>query len=164
MSANRFKPHVVVIPEDRANSQLANGFQQHYAVNFRAIDIRTEAGGWQRVLDVFDKEFVSYLRSHRHGHVVMLIDFDNKGEVRRSECEQRIPEDLRPRVFLIGSSDAPEDLKGQLKMTLEEIGNALAEDCNQEDLGRWNHPHLVHNRDELQRMVVALKPIIFIEA
>jgi hypothetical protein len=161
VSVNKFRPHVVVIPEDRADSELANGFQQHYAVNFRAIDIKPEAGGWQHVLDKFESDFVQYLRNYREGHVVMLIDFDEKGEARRSKCEQRIPDDLKSRVFVIGTSDTPEDLKKELNLTFEQIGEALAQDCSREDLGRWGHPHLVHNRAELQRMASIIKPIIF---
>jgi len=161
VSINKFKPHVLVIPEDGADRQLANGFQQYFAVNFRAIEIKKEAGGWLHVLDVFEQEMVRYLRNYPNGHVVMLIDFDEKGEARRSKCEQRIPEDLKHRVFLIGTSDSPEDLKKELKLTLEGIGHALAEDCNKDDLGRWAHPHLVHNLPELQRMMPIIKPIIF---
>jgi hypothetical protein len=32
MSANKYKPHVVVLPEDDANRQLANGFLTHPVV------------------------------------------------------------------------------------------------------------------------------------
>lgn len=91
----------------------------------------------------------------------MLVDFDENGEKRRSKCEERIPEDLKSRAFLIGTSDTPEDLKKEMRMTFEEIGRALAEDCGRSDFGHWAHPHLVHNLAELQRMASIVRPIIF---
>ena len=36
---NRYKPHVLVVPEDDANRQLANGFLQNPALNLRAIQV-----------------------------------------------------------------------------------------------------------------------------
>jgi len=160
MSVNREKPHLWAIPEDKANAQILNGFLMHYSVNFRAIGINPVAGGWGRVLDIFEEEYVQYLRNYPASHVVMLIDFDEKGEARRSRCEQRIPNDLKPRTFLLGTSDAPEDLKKALNLTFEQIGEALAQDCSRDDLGHWGHPHLAHNLSELQRMLPTLKPII----
>jgi hypothetical protein len=161
MSVNKYKPHIWVIPEDDANRQLVNGFLQHSAVHFRAVGISKPAGGWQRVLDVFEEEFVQHLRNYSSAFLVMVIDFDESVEDRRSICEQRIPEDLKSRVFLIGSSDEPERLRVELNMSFEAIGEALARDCDREDLGRWGHPHLSHNLAELQRMLPDIKRIIF---
>ena len=161
MSANRYKPHVLLIPEDEADRELAFGFSYHPALAQRILDIRPPAGGWSHVIHVFESEYVSHLRKHRGAHVVLLIDFDEKGENRRSTCEARIPDDLKPRTFLIGTSDAPEDLKRELNLTLEQIGTALADDCGRDDLGRWTHPHLVHNVAELRRMLPTVHPILF---
>lgn len=110
MSVNKYKPHVWVIPEDDANRQLANGFLQSHTVNIRAIGINPPAGGWTNVLDVFEDEFVPYLRKWQHAHVVMLIDFDNTND-RGSKCDQRIPDDLKQRVFVLSSRENPERLK-----------------------------------------------------
>lgn len=161
MSINRFRPHVVAIPEDRANEQLATGFQQYYAVNYRSIDIKGVAGGWLRVLEMFEKEYVRYLRNYQYGHIVMLVDFDKQGEVRRGECEQRIPDDLKPRVFVLGTGIAPEDLRSELNLTFEEIGGLLARDRSKDDWGQWRHPHLVHNLPVLERLLPVIKPIVF---
>jgi hypothetical protein len=91
----------------------------------------------------------------------MLIDFDEQGEERRSICEARIPDDVKRRTFLIGTKDEPEDLEREMKMTAEQIGMALAQDCGKADLGRWRHPHLAHNLAELRRMIPIIKPIVF---
>ena len=161
MSINKYQPHVWLIPEDDANRQIAVGFRAHGAVDVRRVGISDPAGGWGHVCDVFETEFVPYLRAYQNGHVVMLIDFDEQGEARRSACAQRIPDDLMTRVFLIGSMATPEQLRAELSMSYERIGETLARDCSLADLGRWCHPHLSHNLDELRRMVPILRPIIF---
>ena len=84
MSINKYKPHIWVIPEDDANRQLANGFVQHHSIDIRAIEIDAPAGGWEDVLKLFEREFVQYLHNNQLAHVVMLVDFDEKGVVRRT--------------------------------------------------------------------------------
>ena len=92
--------------------------------------------------------------------MVLLIDFDEVGD-RRAQCEHRVPDDVKPRVFVVGSKDEPETLKGELGMPLEKIGWQLAQDCLSDDLGWWRHPHLSHNSAELQRLVQVVKPMLF---
>jgi hypothetical protein len=82
MSVNKYKPHIVLIPEDDANRQLAIGFLQHYAVNTGVMDIRAPAGGWPEVLAIFQKEYVKYLHAYSNAHVCMLVDFDDNIEGR----------------------------------------------------------------------------------
>ena len=161
MSGNRYRPHVVVILEDDANRQLANGFKNHWAVAQRNLVVQPEAGGWRAVLDVFESDHVPSMRKNHSLIVVLLLDFDEKGEDRRSTCEERIPDDLKERVFLLGASDAPEDLKKAMKMTLEQIGTALADDCNLALSDQWAQSHLAHNIPELQRMTPIIRPIHF---
>jgi len=161
MSVNKYKPHVWVIPEDDANRQLVNGFLQYHSVDVRAIGVDTPAGGWGSVLEVFETQFLHYLRKWPCSYVVMLIDFDQKAESRRSKCEERIPEDLKSRVFVLGSKENPEQLRKEMKTGFDKIGEGLAEDSLREDCGRWTNPHLSHNREELLRMVNTIKPIIF---
>ncbi len=160
MSVNKHKPHVLLIPEDDANRQLANGFLLHYAVDARNVAIRTPAGGWRKVLEVFESEYLPLLRKNPNAHVVMLIDFDEVAD-RMAQCVQVIPDDLRFLVFILGAKDEPETLKGELKMAFEEIGRALAQDCLKDDFDLWRHPHLIHNNAELQRLVDVIKPILF---
>jgi hypothetical protein len=160
MSVNKFKPHVWIIPEDRADEELANGFLLHYAVAERAAQVARPAGGWSKVLDVFETEYLKLLQNP-NAHVIMLIDFDEKIEDRKTHFERRIPEGVRSRVFVIGSKGTPESLKRELGMTLERIGTALAEDCLEKDFEVWHHAHLMHNSDELQRLVDIVKPILF---
>ena len=45
MSVNRHQPHVLVLPEDDANRQLANGFRlDQYLLNWKIQVLR--GGGW----------------------------------------------------------------------------------------------------------------------
>jgi hypothetical protein len=162
MSVNKFRPHVFLIPEDDADRQLAIGFLGHFAVDDRVVDMRDPAGGWIKVLDVFEEEYLMKLRGSDKAHLVMLIDFDDKDIAgRRDLFEQRIPDDVKPRVFVIGSKVDPEALQRELGMTREQIGKALAEDCLKKDFELWRHAHLVHNGSELERMSQVVKPILF---
>jgi len=160
MSTNKYKPHVLVIPEDDANRQLVNGFLLHYAVNDRYIQIMTPAGGWRSVLDVFKKEYIQYLNSYNMAHVIMIIDFDGDTN-RREECEQQIPDNIRDRVFIIGSIDEPETIKQDLHESLEQIGWLLATGCSNETYSLWHTPHFEHNASELAKLIVTVRPIVF---
>ena len=53
MSVNKYKSHIFVLPEDDANSQIANGFVLDPNLNARAIQILLPAGGWTKVVDEF---------------------------------------------------------------------------------------------------------------
>ena len=162
MNVNIYKPHVLLVPEDAANRQLAVGFQNHEAVADRLINIRKPAGGWEKVLDVFQVEYVPLLRNSPLALVIMLIDFDDKDiDQRRKLFADKIPDEFRSRVFVIGAKDEPESLKREFKRTLEDIGKVLAHECFEGQFNLWAHSHLSHNSEELKRLVAAVKPILF---
>lgn len=160
MSVNKFKPHVWIIPEDDANRQLANGFLQHHAVDLSQADVGNPARGWPKVVEVFRNSYLSLLRKYPEGHVIILVDFDENVD-RGIRIQNEIPNDVKSRVFIIGSWDDPEALRESLKMTFEAIGLGLAQDCLKEEPGLWDHPHLRHNGDELRRLTGPVKPILF---
>jgi hypothetical protein len=160
MSVNKYLPHVWVIPEDDADRQLAEGFLLFDAVAVRTVGIRAPAGGWLKVLDVFETEYISLLRRWKDSHVVMLLDFDGHPE-RREILEARIPEELKPRVFTIGSGENPEVLRQAFQTTLERIGTLLAEECYSENYNRWTHPLLLHNDVDLQRLRLTVRKFVF---
>jgi len=62
MSVNKYKPHVVVLPEDRANLQIANGFLLNPDLNERLIQVLPHVRGWQTVLNKFVDERVPVMR------------------------------------------------------------------------------------------------------
>ncbi len=60
MSQNRERPHILVLLEDDANRQLANGF--HLQVDWtlqRQMQVLPVAGGWGEVLNLFEAELVA---------------------------------------------------------------------------------------------------------
>jgi hypothetical protein len=161
MSINKFKPHVYVIPEDRDNEQIADGFVNHQSIDERRIQIMPSAGGWPHVLRTFQNEYIPSLRQYPEGYVVMLIDFDEVYNTRRLEFENAIPDDLKDRVFVLGCHDEPIDFKNAISASFEEIGRKLADDCDADTTATWNHEHLKHNDPDRSRLVKAVRPILF---
>lgn len=65
MSPNRHRPHVLVLPEDDANRELANGF--HLQIDLtrqRQMQVLPVAGGWNEVLKRFKSEHVRASRDY----------------------------------------------------------------------------------------------------
>ncbi len=157
---NKYRKHVYLVPEDDADRQIADGFILHHRVNETRIKVVPPAGGWSNVLKTSRDEYIPTLRKYDLAHVVMLIDFDGNVDARRVEFEQAIPDELKGRVFLVGSRDNPEILKKELKMNLGEIGESLARDCDAGTTEYWDCEQLQHNDAELQRLVRSVKPFL----
>ena len=157
---NRLKPHVLVLPEDDADGQLANGFVLHPGVAPRAIQILPEAGGWNSVLSCFVDEHVAGMDKFPHRFMILLIDFDRDGD-RLNKARARIPLHLKDRVFVLGVWSNPEDLKRSLSATFEQIGTRLAQECRDGTGDTWEHDLLRHNSDELYRLRIKVMPMVF---
>jgi hypothetical protein len=158
---NKYVSHVYVIPEDDRDRQIADGFILHHQVNDTRIQVVPPAGGWSKVLKTFRDEYVPKLRDYQGAHVVMLIDFDDQVEKRKADFEQAIPDEIRTRVFVVGSKQNPETLKKSLKISFEEIGESLAGDCDAGTAEHWDHEQLKHNEAERQRLVQNVKQFLF---
>jgi hypothetical protein len=158
---NRQRQHVYVIPEDDADRQIANGFVNHHRVDGRRIQVMPAAGGWSPVLDTFKKEYISLLQGSAFAHVVLLIDFDGKFDTRFPQFSDAIPVDIRDRVFVVGASRRPEDLRISLGISFEKIGETLADECGSGTLEFWNDPQLAHNDVERNRMDGKLRSFLF---
>ncbi len=159
MSVNRYKPHVFVLPEDRANSQLANGFLLDPTVSTQ-IQVLEEAGGWMPVLERFITDEVAGMERYHYRFMVLLIDFDGEEE-RLNNAKARIPQHLTERVFILGTLTEPEDLKSAGLGSYETIGSALAQDCREGTDKTWSHELLRHNASELDRLHEQVRPILF---
>jgi hypothetical protein len=83
--SNKHKPHVIVLPEDDANRQIANGFLLDPSIKPRNIQVLNPAGGWGKVLDSFLEDHVAGLRKWPERHLVLLIDFDEHVEARTQQ-------------------------------------------------------------------------------
>jgi len=158
---NRFQPHVLVLPEDDANSQLANGFLLDLDQSaLSRIQVLPEAGGWGAVLDTFESDHIAGMDRFSERYLILLIDFDGK-EGRMSDAKQRIPERLSHRVFILGAWTEPEALKRAGLGSYETIGKATAKDCREETDTTWGHDLLRHNASEINRMRQHVRPILF---
>lgn len=176
MSANKFKDHLIIIPEDDANRQIATGFQDAPAIGDAQsgqIQIAPEVGGWEKVSTVLLKSHISGLCKYPKRSVLLLIDFDVeecneekkriKIKKRRAKVIKDIPKDLLDRVFVLGVLDEPENLVKAKNSpnSFEDIGKALAQDCFDGTDHTWKHELLKHNKDELARLEKAVKPFLF---
>lgn len=156
---DKYQRCLLVLPEDDADRQIANGFRIG-CVNQRRIQVLREAGGWLKVFESFDEVHSAQMRRYSKRWMVLLIDFDNK-ERRLEYVKSKIPADLADRVFVIGVFSNPEDLKNKTHMKFEEIGRELAKNCADNTLGLWEHELLIHNKPELERMISSVKPLLF---
>lgn len=160
MSVNRHKPHILVLPEDDANRQMAKGFETSLPQSAtRAFQVLQEAGGWRKVLECFESEHVGLMMANQHRYMVLMIDFDGQ-QARFGEAQAIIPANLRDRVFVLGARTEPEDLRADLG-TFETIGEALARDCRDGTASTWGHADLQHNTAEITRMRDTVRPILF---
>jgi hypothetical protein len=159
MSVNKHLPHVLVLPEDDANRQLATGFQLDPLLDTRRMQILEEAGGWREVLNRFQADHVPEMNRYHNRFMVLLIDFDGREE-RLNEARAAIPEHLRGRVFILGAWSQPEELRQNLGR-YETIGLAMAKDCRDNAESTWGHNLLSHNAGELERLRIHVRPILF---
>lgn len=160
MSINCYKPHVLILPEDRANAQLANGFVRETSPEYSAIQVLPEAGGWSAALDLLKGTHVSSMRKFPERILVLVIDFDGQFSQRINHVKASIPADLTERVFVLGSEREPENLKMQLG-SYETIGSGLAQDCRDQTNTIWQHPQLQHNAGEVARLAPLVRSFLF---
>lgn len=159
MSVNKYLPHVFVLPEDDANRQLANGFQQDPMLDDRRMQILDVAGGWGEVLHRFKVEHVPEMDRYSARHMVLLIDFDGY-QGRLNTANAAIPDRLKDRVFVLGAWKEPENLPQKLG-SYETIGLAMAKDCRDNTEATWAHELLCHNAGELDRLRKLVRPFLF---
>jgi len=160
MSVNKHLPHVLVLPEDDANRQLANGFQLDPLLDERRMQILEVAGGWVEVLNRFKDEHVPEMDKYASRFMVLVVDFDGR-ERRLDRISAEIPEHLRERVFVLGTLSNPEKLRQAMGGKYESIGLAMAQDCRNDTGEIWSHNLLCHNAGELERMRKSIRPVLF---
>jgi hypothetical protein len=165
---NRERPHVLILPEDAANRDIANGFYLDVD-HQRALQVLPVQRGWTNVRDALQQTYVPELRRFRCAHLVALIDFDSQpGRHTLFTDDLELPADIAERVFIAGALTEVEDPRRSLvhrhlisPNTLEHIGGALAEECRNGGSLVWGDKLLAHNAVEVARMRTALRPILF---
>lgn len=162
MSVNKYLPHVLVLPEDDANRQLANGFllDDSLSNRRRSIQVLEEVGGWSEVLDRFKSDHIIAMERNANRFMILLIDFDGS-QSRLKTARAAIPAHLIERVFILGAWSEPEDLRRAHLGSYETIGLAMAKDCRDDTDTTWGHELLRHNASELDRLRLEVRPILF---
>jgi hypothetical protein len=160
MRINKYKPHLLVLPEDDANRQIANGFLLNLNLNTLAIQVLPEAGGWKNVVEKFKNDYAATMGQYSDRIIALLIDFD-QNEDRLDYVKKYISSDLENRVFVLGVLSEPEKLRSEIGKSFERIGETLADDCPESRNNLWNHELLKHNKAELERLLPLVKPFLF---
>lgn len=158
--SNRYRPYLIVLPEDRANEQIINGFIDSLRIDGGSVEVEHYAGGWMKVLEKFKRETIHDMEKYTESIAVLIMDFD-KDIARLERVKSEVPEDLKNRVFVFGVLSEPEDLKRSANMSLERIGKVLAEDCPGDGNDLWTHPLLQHNIPEISRILPIISPFLF---
>ncbi|HET6250927.1 MAG TPA: hypothetical protein VFE47_24775 [Tepidisphaeraceae bacterium] len=161
MAATKFLPHVVLIPEDKKDEDIANGFRDYFAVDETRFEIRNVAGGWRKVLAALIEPEKARLYKYPERKLILLIDFDNEFDTRFAQFQNEIPFELKDRVFVIGSMHTPEKLTTATRLSPEKIGKKLAEECDLGNSALWAHEHLRHNAPEVARLHKFVRSILF---
>lgn len=159
MSFNHYRKHLLVLPEDKANSEIAIGFHQEIGIP-RQMFVLPSAGGWAEALTKFKSEHVRPMLQFQLRYLLLLVDFDGKPS-RLNQIRAEIPPNLGDRVFVLGSRKEPEDLKAAGLGHFEAIGEELARECRQEEYLLWEHELLRHNQTERDRLNQATREILF---
>jgi hypothetical protein len=159
MSVNKFVPHLLVIPEDDANRQIANGFLLEASVKTARVQVLEEVGGWHHVIDSFLLNHCVEMQRYEQRHVLLILDFDNDA-TRLAAIKAQIPPEVTDRVFVLGSLSEPEPLKEDLG-SFETIGLLLARDCLNNTNEGWGHRLLAHNAPEVQRLRAQVRTFLF---
>ena len=158
---NKYQPHVLVLPEDQANIEIANGFLLTPSLKARNLRVLPCCHGWLKVLEGFVAQ-ISEMEKLPNRRMILLIDFDQEFAIRSHYVFDKIPNNLRSRVFVLGTADEPEKPRTALGKSMESIGKDLGDACaNRLTDGLWQHRHLQHNQPELERLLVEVRPILF---
>ncbi len=148
MALNKFLPHLVVLPEDDANRQIANGFLLQPALQAHRIQVLPPAGGWTKVVEKFSNAYVPTMQAYSERRVLLIMDFDKNVDSRLSQIKNAIPSQLSDRTFILGALSKPEAVRASLGKNFEEIGKSMAQDCVEATRTVWNHDLLQHNQAE----------------
>jgi hypothetical protein len=152
LAINKYQPHLIVIPEDDANRQIAVEFAAGCQTNRLRVD--TVGGGWTRTVDLFLRDYAEDMRRFTGRSIVLIVDSDGKPD-RISTIKEGIPEDIASRVFVIGCFDEPEKMRTDLG-SFETIGRTMAKECIEGIDSIWKSDHLRHNSGEMNRLKIQM--------
>ena len=158
MGLNKFRPHIRVLSEDDANSNIWNGFTKELRQG-APIQVLPVAGGWLKVLADFRDDQAPLMDTFPERLMLLLIDFDEDDD-RLEKAREYVPVHLQERVFILGAWTEPERLRETLG-SYETIGRSIATGCRDGNDSIWNHDLLRHNAGEMARLRLRVMPILF---
>jgi hypothetical protein len=159
VSVNKYRKHVLVVPEDDAIRQIANGFLLDPSVQTSKVQVLPVAGGWQQVQDDIGG-YAGTMTKYPHTNLLLLIDCDKQRD-RIQQMRSLVPHEYSDRVFILGIESEAEDLKRALGVSFEDIGKGLASDCRDDTNKLWGHKLLQDNATEVSRLREYVYPILF---
>lgn len=166
--SNKYLDHLQVLVEDDANRQLINGLSQHHSLLPRRLTVLPPAGGWKVVLDTLtNSAIIQGVTNFDKRHLLLLIDFDDQFDNRwqiYQHYKATMDAGVSNRIYLLGCLHEPEMLKAAFNhgKTFEQLGRELSDDCAPLPTPNlWQHAHLQHNANELNRLVAQVKPFLF---
>jgi len=159
VTVNKYQPHLLIVPEDDANKDLALGFLTTYlGLRSRSVDVEPVAGGWGAAREALGR-LCRTMRTFSGRNVLVLVDFD-QSETRHEEMLRDIPVEYKDRVYILGVWSEPEALQAALgHMSRDKIGEKLARACGTGTDDTWNHDLLAHNAAEVERLCALLQQL-----
>jgi len=155
---NKYRPHVLVLPEDDANRQIANGFLLAPALRSQHVQLLRPAGGWTAARDKM-LALLPEMSKYPGRTMVLLVDFDGQPG-RAEQILANVPAALRERIFVLGVFSEPERLRTALG-SYEKIGRALGDECAAAEANVWAHDLLAHNAGEAARLMARVRAVLF---
>ena len=155
---NRYRPHLLVLPEDEATRSLAVGFNDQATGQLQVLN---PAGGWPHVLQIFQDKYVAHMNQFSNAHIVLLIDFDDDQPNRFAQFQGVIPAPVAARVYVLGARTEAEVLRNETRSKYGVLGSSLAKECRSGVYSLWACPQLQDNQVELARLVANVKPFLF---
>lgn len=68
------------------------------------------AGGWRKAMKALEQNHIRELAKYPNRRLLLVIDFDNDFDARLQDFRALIPDQIKDRVFLLGTLSEPEDL------------------------------------------------------
>ncbi len=95
---NKYHPHVLVLLEDDAYRQIANGFRLQIEKFGNLSQIMSLAKGWAKVRDKFSEQYEADMLKYSNRYMIMLVDADGRYD-RRERIQTKISAVLIDRVL-----------------------------------------------------------------
>lgn len=161
MGVDKYRPHVLVLPEDSNFADIANGFKSRLG-HPRQFRVEGFGGGKDGLLERV-RNLLPSLAEYNDRYLVLLFDGDAQGMFASSYSE--FPEN---RVFCFCTRKESEDLRTEFRTKnwldpnrREEIGRLLADDCLSNSWVHWSCDQLAHCVDVRTTARQQLESILF---